>query len=397
ADREMNNAPRPAPIAVRARRAWSRLQGQHVPRLAALSITLFALGSVAIYFAEMTSDERNIRSFGDAMWYSIVTMSTVGYGDLSPKTTLGKFIGVALMLSGMSLLFLFTATIASYLVTQRIREERGLDTIRWTDHILVCGWNQYGESVLEGLLQASGRSALIVLVNDGPEETAHELMYRNHDATIHYIHGDPAAEATLERANVRHARAAIVLTDTSRASAAADEHTTLVTLAVKSLKPDIKVTAEALETSSEAHLRRAGADDIVISGEFNGFMLSSAALSPGMSRVVRRLLSFGEGELSHLPIPREYVGRTFADVFRLLREDSGFLTLAIVAESKAVTLDDLLTDDYSLVDEFIRQQFSEAGTEYLRFEEGEMRVLVNPPDSYVIQPDDAAIGIPRLA
>src|SRR6185503_1464264 len=119
-------------------------------------------------------------------------------------------------------------------------------------------------------------------------------------------------------------------------AAAADEHTILITLALKSLKPDIKVTAEALDLASETHLRRAGADDIVISGEFNGFMLSAAALSPGMSHVIRRLLSFGAGELRRQAIPQGYVGRTFGEMFHQLRQDTGFLTLAIVTEGKAV-------------------------------------------------------------
>lgn len=384
------------PFSARGRRIWLLAQRENIPQLAAFSVTLLVFGSVAAYLTEADFEDASIRSFGDALWYSIVTMTTVGYGDLTPKSPAGKMVGVMLMLGGMGLLSLFTATIASNLVARRIREEHDLSDIRWRNHVLVCGWNQYGERVLDGLVAASGRKTEIILVNAEPEDTTQDLVARYPNAALHYVHGDPAAEGTLERAHVRFARSAVVLADMSRSpAAAADERTTLITLAIKSLKPDIKVTAEALDLGSEAHLRRAGADDIVISGEFNGFMLSSAAVSPGMSQVIRRLLSFGEGELRRQPIPPEYVGKTFGEVFQVLRQQSGFLTLAIVTEEPALTLDDLLTDDYSLIDEFIRQQFIQAGTEYLRFEEGETHVVVNPPDSYVVRLHDAAIGIPR--
>lgn len=376
---------------------WLALKHEHIPQLAGASLALLFSGAVVVHLIERAADDANITSFGEALWYGIVTMTGTGYGDFTPKTPAGRVIGVALMLGGMTVLTLFTATVASILVTSRIREGRGLETISYRGHILVCGWNPYGERVVDGLLAATPGQAPIVLVNEVPEEAVGEIISRLGDeATIRFVRGDPAHEAVLERANVRQASAAIVLADASRGlGAASDERTTLVTLALKSLKPDIKVTAEALDHASEAHLRRAGADDIVISGEFNGFLLSRAATSPGISDVVRRLLSIGGSELRRHPVPPELVGHTFGELFTALRARTGFLTLAVVTENKNLTLDDLLTDDYSLVDEFIKRQFSEAGTEYLRFEAGGLRVLVNPPDTYVIHKDDTAVGIPR--
>lgn len=375
---------------------WQALRRENIPRVVAFSTVVLFVGATAVYVIEQGGDEPLITSFGESVWYTIVTMTTVGYGDFTPKTPVGRVFGTLLMLTGMGLLSLFTATIASIFVSQRIKEERGLEIITDHNHILVCGWNQYAERVLEGLCSAPGREGQVVLVNDLPEEAANEALLRYRERGVRFVRGDPAIEAVLLRANVRHARAAVVLADTSQGLASAsDERTTLVTLALKSLKPEIKVTAEAMDVRAEAHLRRAGADDIVISGEFNGFLLSSAALAPGISQVVRSVLSLGDTELRREPIPSELVGGTFGELFQALRSRDGFLTVALVTESKGLTLDDLLADDYSLVDQFIRQQFTAAGKEYLRFEGGAMRVLVNPADSYVIGRDDTAIGIPR--
>jgi voltage-gated potassium channel len=381
-------------VSSQARRYWLILQRENIPWLVAVATGVLLVGAAAVLIAEQSADGPNISSFGDALWFGIATMATVGYGDLTPKTGPGRLVGALLILAGMGVLSVITATVASMLVAQKIKAGRGLEAVKTKNHVLVCGWNQYAERVLEGL--GASPDAQLVLVNELPDEAASEIVTRYGSIQLQYVRGDPAAESTLERAGVRDARAAIVLADTSRGFAAAsDERTTLVTLALKSLKPDLKVTAEALDLKSEAHLRRAGADDIIISGEFNGFLLSSAAAAPGISQVVRSLLSFGGTELRREPVPAELVGRTFGELSHALRARDGFLALAIVTEQPGLSLDDLLTDNYSLVDLFIKQQFSEAGREFLRFEEGGTRVLVNPSDGLVIGPDDTAIGIPR--
>lgn len=265
---------------------------------------------------------------------------------------------------------------------------------KMSGHVVVCGWNQHAERVLEGLFVPPSKA--VVLVNEMPEEAMKDFLLRYRDREVTYVHGDSASEAVLELANVHNAVAAIVLADTSHGAATvSDERATLITLTLKSVKADITVTAEALDVKSEAHLRRAGADDIVITGEFNGFLLSSTATMPGVSQVVRTALSRSSAGLRSEPIPKELIGRSFGELFQALRSRDGFLTLALVSEQKGFTLDDLLTDDYSLVDQFIKHQFTEAGMDFLRFGKGNIRVQVNPPDSLVIGAGDRAIGIPR--
>jgi voltage-gated potassium channel len=368
---------------------WWTLSREQIPLLAIGAALVFATGVAVLLVAEPSAPNASIRSLGDAVWFSFVSMTTVGYGDLTPVTTAGRVVTGVLVLGGIGLLWGgTTATIASVLVARRIREERGLDEIRATGHLVVCGWSQYAERVLEALI-AGGRGNTIVIVGELPEEVASDLLVRYRGAR--FVRGDPASEVTLARANVRQASAAVVLADASRAGA--DERTALVTLALKSVRPDLVVTAEAVDLKSESHLRRAGADEVVTSGEFNAFLISSATAASGIPAVVRPLLSHGANSLRRVAIPAEHVGRTFGELSRAMRDRDGTLLIAIVSEAKGLTLDDILTDDTSLIDRFIQDQFHEAGTEFLRFEHGRIRATVNPPDSYVIQRSDAAIGI----
>ena len=367
---------------------WRALVRERIPLLVAVSAGVLALGAVLVYLAESGSPRANIRDLGDALWFGIATMTTVGYGDVAPTTAVGRMVSVLLMFGGMGLVSVITATFASVLVTQRIREGRGLDAIRGKGHLIVCGWSQYADRVLEALA-AAGKADGVVLVNELPEEVVSELVLRHRGARV--VHGDPASEVTLERANVRQAAGAIVLADTSHA--AADERTALVTLTLKSLRPDLPVTAEAIDIKSESHLRRAGADEVVVSGEFNAFLLSSATAAPGIPAVVRPLLTHGSTALRRVAIPGEYVGKTFGELSRALRERDGTLLIAIVSEARGLTLDDILTEDTSLIDRFISEEFERSGAEFLRFERGGITAVVNPADSYVVQRSDAAVGI----
>lgn len=78
-----------------------------------VTVTLIITGSIGIYFAEMG---QSINSFGDAIWWSFVTTTTVGYGDISPKTVLGRVIAAVLMMSGIGFIGMLTGTIATYFI-----------------------------------------------------------------------------------------------------------------------------------------------------------------------------------------------------------------------------------------------------------------------------------------
>lgn len=96
--------------------------------LAAVLATLVA-GALLVYLAEHDEDGANIATFGDAVWWAVTTMTTVGYGDRFPTTPMGRGVAVALMLIGVAALSALTATIAAFLVRER-------ETIQLSDVLL---------------------------------------------------------------------------------------------------------------------------------------------------------------------------------------------------------------------------------------------------------------------
>jgi voltage-gated potassium channel len=103
------------------RRATASLRGRVVAYVVGSALLVFVCASLAMLDAERHSPHANIATFGDAAWWAASTMTTVGYGDRFPTTTEGRAVGFGLMLAGIALLGMVTASIASWLI-DRVRE-----------------------------------------------------------------------------------------------------------------------------------------------------------------------------------------------------------------------------------------------------------------------------------
>lgn len=97
------------------RRAAALLRGQIMAYVAFSIVLLVYLGAVMVLDAEENASGSNIRNIGDALWWAVVTVTTVGYGDFVPVTVQGRLVAAALMLSGVALIGAVTGTLASYL------------------------------------------------------------------------------------------------------------------------------------------------------------------------------------------------------------------------------------------------------------------------------------------
>jgi voltage-gated potassium channel len=100
------------------RSAAGSLVGQVTTYAAGVAVMSVGLGSLAILDAEQDATHANITTFGDALWWSATTVTTVGYGDRYPVTTEGRYIAVALMVVGIGLVGAVTAAVAAWMVRQ---------------------------------------------------------------------------------------------------------------------------------------------------------------------------------------------------------------------------------------------------------------------------------------
>ena len=378
-----------------AAQAVKILKKNQLVQLIAVILVVVTSTALFVLLSEHDVNGRQFETFGDALWWSIVTISTVGYGDKVPITIPGRIVSTITIVSGLILISLFTATISSVFVARKIKESQGLQDIDFTGHTLICGWNSHVEEILRILSRYSTTATTmkIVLANEAQPELMEVVCEAYPNLDIKFVRGDYSREPVLHRANIKAAQSAIIVPDTtSQTGQPSDDKTLLALLTMKSINPKVKVFAHVASRENYQHVKRANADDVIVSDQHVGFFLANQILSPGASQVAMEILDYEHGnDIHRVPMPEEFIGKTFGEVFLHLKRIKNWTLIGIVTEEETVSLGDILSHDMSAVDTFIERKFKEAGINVA--ERTGMRVEVNPPFDYQIQKKDLAIII----
>ncbi|MDO9548607.1 MAG: potassium channel family protein [Candidatus Marinimicrobia bacterium] len=358
--------------------------------LALMLLTMVA--SVLVLHFEGPQNPAEYRGLWDSVWWALVTVFTVGYGDIRPITVGGRLVGIFVMMSGVTLVSLITATISSIFVARKIREDQGLESINFEDHIIICGWNNKAESIIETLFSLlKNRPPRIILVNELPEEEINSVLDRFRKYKVKFIRGDYTRNAPLERANIRDAKTIILLPNLYQYDPlVADEKTLLATLNIKSSYPKKKVIAFIMVSDNEIHVKRAKADEVIVSDQFIDFILAGDVAEPGLSNVFTTLFSIkSDHRISTVAIPARFKGKTFKELSEHFKTQQKMLVLGVVAEVESIGVSDFLSSDSSHLDAFIERKLKEAGRTL--GEENKTIVNLNPADDYIIQENEKAV------
>lgn len=353
-------------------------------------ITIVAAILVEIFEAQQN---RQFSSFWDSVWWVIVTISTVGYGDKVPITPIGKLIGVLIMFIGVALLSVVTATVSSILVTRKIKEGKGLQEIKLRDHILLCGWNTHAEHILSTLEQDEDMDVPVVMINQLTEEEVSDIIARYSTLKIKFVRGDFTRENIINRASVKSARSAIILPDsTAGAAKPGDERTILTTLTLKTLNPKIKVYAHILDRDNISHLRKAKADEVIVSDIYTGYLLANYVASPGVPQFVQQLFTGSSPyRLTRKPLPLDLIGKKYKDLKEYYDHNKSGILLGLAQLVESFDLSSIMSDDYSNLDAYIVRKFQEAGRGVQSDEQ--VKILVNPDAEIELTKNDFYLAI----
>ncbi|PIE70442.1 MAG: cag pathogenicity island protein Cag26 [Deltaproteobacteria bacterium] len=299
------------------RKFWHLVRRDNLNRVMGFIALVLILGSIGMVVFEPDLDMQ------DAIWWAVVTMTTVGYGDISPASPGGRVVAIGVMLLGIGLLGIFTATVASIFVERRMMENRGGKPVRVRNHFLICGWNYRGKDLIRELqADPKMKQRSIVIIADLPEKPVDDMA-------IQFVRGHVDA-GTLEKANAGTAEVAMVLSEDGMDTYGRDARTILSVMSLKELYPSLYVCAELMGSGNLEQCRMARADEIIVIGELSTNLMVQAALDHGITRMVSELVSNRYGEdLYKIPIPDYFVGNSFFEALTRLKQEWNYLLIGI--------------------------------------------------------------------
>ncbi|MFC7167636.1 NAD-binding protein [Halospeciosus flavus] len=230
-------------------------------------VGVLVYGTLGTYALREGFNTGESMSLLDAFYYTLVTASTVGYGDVTPVTAQARLFGLSVLVLGVASFGIALSALLAPAIEARFSSALGmmtqseLETLE--NHVIVAGYGELTEPILNELRDA-GTPYVVVTPS---KEAADVLNARD----IKVVVGDPTDEDILDRAGLDRARAFVAATND-------DGEDALAVLTARQLNEDVRIVAAVTDRENEAKLRRAGADTVVSPAALGGRLLVRSAL-----------------------------------------------------------------------------------------------------------------------
>jgi len=258
-------------------------------KLALAIVVLLSLSSTLIYLLESRT---TVPGLFEALWWSVVTMTTVGYGDIVPHTHAGKVIGILVMACGIGLVSTLTGNMASFLVERQANKRKGLLQVKISGHVIILGWNSSVPGLVRGLRENGllDRDGL-VLVTDLPQERRDEIAFQlDLGERLFFVAGKIAQENVVHKARPDHASLVYILRQDAMPPHESDQQSIYAALTVRGMAPKVPIYAEAAMAENRVHLLRAGVTDLIDRGELSSGVLALLGTAPPAWSLLQSML-----------------------------------------------------------------------------------------------------------
>jgi voltage-gated potassium channel len=290
------------------------------PEVALLMRAALVLLLLAAVFSVFLLDRDGLRdnvdgdvSVIDVLYFTMITVTTVGYGDIIPVSDHARLID-AFFVTPVRIFvwFIFVGTAYQFII-QRFIEEWRMTRLQQTlqDHVVLCGFGHSGSIAATELLLRGWQPGQIVVI-----DADRDAVSRAADRGFIGLHGDASSEELLRMAGIQRAHSVLV-------AVGRDDTTVLTVLTIRELAKRVRIVASVKEAENVKLAKAGGADVIVAPPRFGGFLMADAVENHTTVDFVSEMLSYRGGYQLVERLPRE------VEVGRLAREVEGALILEV--------------------------------------------------------------------
>jgi len=244
-----------------------------------LLVFIVTIAGIALYVLEEHINP-NIESLFDAIYWALITISTVGYGDISPVTDLGRTISMLIIISGIAMISFATSVIVSAFSERLIelKENRMIEKINKSrSFLIICGYGQLSKMFFR--LRHEDMHEYIILDKD--QERVEQARRDGYNA----VQEDASRYDTLKKFNIEHSHITILCLTAS------DVENIYITLNAKSISRKISVIARVNDIGTVSKFRYAGADHLLMPNKVVNTMIRTAITQPTMYKAVHAILT----------------------------------------------------------------------------------------------------------
>ena len=371
-----------------------------------LSTTILTIVEYDMFQGDVSGDIGESFRFGDTepnwldtffhtFWWSVVTFTTVGYGDVSPVTHIGKLLTIVIMLLNFGIVTLLGGAVASVLVAERLKGDDKLDENKFNDHLVIAGWNPFVPSVLKILEADKESTSVVILVNETDSELIDRAISTFENLDITHLCENFTNETVLRKAFLDRAGMFMILPDNSGLLPHEDpdeDKTVLTCLTAKAISEDCTVVAHVLNPENVSHLQRANVNEIVMPDEHVPHLLAKHVTDPGVPQLFDELINQEEKDqgIQQVDIPRPLMGQTHNKISAYFKFKHQWLLVGYAIKKSGFSLEDQMGESGSpLIRDMITEQLEGAGIKLSSDEH--VVVEINPSDDYVIDDKHRAL------
>ncbi|MCG8700224.1 MAG: NAD-binding protein [Bacteroidales bacterium] len=288
-----------------------------------LPLLLFIGFLVVLTSVESKHPGSSIQNIFDALWYAIVTLTTVGYGDLYPVTLYGKILGLVIILLSLGLLSLIIGRLTTVIQNYMEKKKMGHFGTQFENHMIIIGWNTFGKSIVDQMTQAKQKVAIVT-----NSKTDVELIKELYSDKVFVYYSDLTSFDSFSKINISNSTSVFV-------NIPDDSEALVYLINIKKRFPDINYVVSLSKPELKETFINAGATYVVSEKEISSKLIASFIFEPDVARFTEDIIATAtdksEYDIQEFEVTTscEYLQKEYNDAFIELKKKYNAVLLGI--------------------------------------------------------------------